>query len=248
MNGSVILVANPLQSHKLGDRVVRVIAARIINGEIGDDRPPPTEQDICEEFGISKTTAREVISSLVAKGLVDVRHGRRMRVRTPGDWNHLDPLLLELRDDPASVTRYMADLHDVRMLLEPEMAARAAMLATPAQLARMRDAVELLPTLESDPDAYLEVDIAFHTDLAEASGNIVLAYILESVRELLRASRRRSNLLGELPAATQYHRPIFDAILAGAPETARQAMRSHLLSATRAWVVDLDGPAEGGAR
>ena len=189
MNGSVVLVANPLQTQKLGEQVLRVIAGRIINGEIGEDRPPPTEQDICAEFGISKTTAREVIGSLVSKGLVDVRHGRRMRVRAPSEWNHLDPLLLELRDDPASVTRYMADLHDVRMMLEPEMAARAAMLATPIQLARMRDAVELLPTLESDPDAYLEVDIAFHSDLAEASGNVVLAYILESVRELLRASR-----------------------------------------------------------
>ena len=190
MNGSVVLVANPLQTQKLGEQVLRVIAGRIINGEIGEDRPPPTEQDICAEFGISKTTAREVIGSLVSKGLVDVRHGRRMRVRAPSEWNHLDPLLLELRDDPASVTRYMADLHDVRMMLEPEMAARAAMLATPIQLARMRDAVELLPTLESDPDAYLEVDIAFHSDLAEASGNVVLAYILESVRELLRASRQ----------------------------------------------------------
>jgi DNA-binding FadR family transcriptional regulator len=248
MNGSVVLVANPLQTQKLGDQVLRVIAARIINGEIGEDRPPPTEQDICAEFGISKTTAREVIGSLVSKGLVDVRHGRRMRVRAPSEWNHLDPLLLELRDDPASVTRYMADLHDVRMMLEPEMAARAAMLATPIQLARMRDAVELLPTLESDPDAYLEIDIAFHADLAEASGNVVLAYILDSVRELLRASRRRSNLLGELPAATQYHRQIFDAILAREPETARQAMRAHLLSATRAWVVELDGPGQGGAR
>ena len=134
------------------------------------------------------------------------------------------------------------------MLLEPEIAARAAMLATPIQLARMRDAVELIAALEADPDAYLEVDVEFHRELAAATGNVVLAFVLDSVRELLRASRRVTNLLGELPEATQYHRRIFDAILAREPETARQAMRAHLLTATRAWVVDLDGPGPGGAR
>jgi DNA-binding FadR family transcriptional regulator len=243
MNGALNSpVTNRVQTRKLGDQVVRVIAARIVNGEIGGDRPPPTEQDICAEFGISKTTAREVIGSLAAKGLVDVRHGRRMRVRSAAEWNQLDPLLLELRDDPETVRRHMADLHDVRLLLEPEMAARAATLATPEQLERMREAVEVMLGLESDPDAYLEVDIAFHNELAEASGNVVLAYILDSVRELLRASRRQSNLLGELPAATQYHRQVYEAILAREPEAARQAMRTHLLMATRAWIVDLHDP------
>ena len=70
MNGSVVLVANPLQTQKLGEQVLRVIAGRIMNGEIGEERQPPTEQDICAEFGISKTTAREVIGSLVSKVLV----------------------------------------------------------------------------------------------------------------------------------------------------------------------------------
>ena len=61
----------------------------------------------------------------------------------------------------------------------------------------------------------------------------MLAFVLDSVRELLRASRRVTNLLGELPEATRDHRQIFEAILAREPETARQAMRAHLLSATR---------------
>jgi DNA-binding FadR family transcriptional regulator len=238
---------SPVPTRKLGEQVTRVIVARIVNGELGDDRPPPTEQDICDEFTVSKTTAREVIGSLAARGLVDVRHGRRMRVRPESEWNQLDPLLLELRD-AATVSRTMADLHDVRMMLEPEMAARAAILATPAQLLRMRDAVARMPELESDPDAYLDVDIAFHTDLAEASGNVIIAYILDSVRELMRASRQRSNLLGELPQATRYHRGILEAVLAREPETARQAVRAHLLSATRAWAIEPDEPDPGGAR
>jgi DNA-binding FadR family transcriptional regulator len=54
-----------VRSVKLSDQVTRAVARRIANGEIGDDVPPPTELEICQEFGVSKTTAREVIRSLV---------------------------------------------------------------------------------------------------------------------------------------------------------------------------------------
>ncbi|HEY1479174.1 MAG TPA: FadR/GntR family transcriptional regulator [Gaiellales bacterium] len=232
---------------KLGEQVVRVVAARIVNHELDDERRPPTEQDICDEFGVSKTTAREVIGSLAAKGLVDVRHGRRMRVRPPSEWNQFDPLLLELRADPETIDRYMAELHDVRMLVEPEMAARAATLATQDQLERMRDLILQMRPLEDQPDAYLEVDVAFHNVLAEASGNLVLAYILDSVRELMRASRKRANTLSELPGATRAHRQIYDGIHAREPEIARQAMRAHLLAGPRAWGREIEDPDPGGA-
>jgi DNA-binding FadR family transcriptional regulator len=60
----------PVQSLKLSDQVTRVLAGRIVNGEVGVDDLAPTEQDICAEFGVSKTTAREVIGALAARGLV----------------------------------------------------------------------------------------------------------------------------------------------------------------------------------
>ncbi len=221
--------ARPL---KLSDQVTRVLAGRIVNGDLG---PPPTEQDICAEFGVSKTTAREVIRALAARGLVTVRHGRRMEVRPVSEWNHLDPLLLELNHDSEGVRRTLGDLHDLRMLLEPEIAARAALMATPEQLERIREAVERMEELEADPDAYLEYDVDFHNELAAATGNVVLAFVLDSVRELLRVSRRVTNLIDKMPEATRAHRRIYEALLAREPETARQAMRTHLLTVTDFW-------------
>lgn len=217
---------------KLSDQVTRVLAGRIVNGDLGQ---PPTEQDICKEFGVSKTTAREVIGALAARGLVTVRHGRRMEIRPVSEWNHLDPLLLELNQDAEGVRRTLGDLHDLRMLLEPEIAARAALMATPEQLARIREAVERMEELEDDPDAYLEFDVDFHSELASATGNVVLAFVLDSVRELLRVSRRVTNLADKMPEATRAHRRIYEALLAREPETARQAMRTHLLTVTEFW-------------
>jgi DNA-binding FadR family transcriptional regulator len=224
-----------VQSLKLSDQVTRVLAGRIVNGDIGIDDLAPTEQDICAEFGVSKTTAREVIGALASRGLVTVRHGRRMAIRPVSEWNHLDPLLLELNHDPDGVRQTLGDLHDLRMLLEPEIAARAALMATEEQLLRMRQAVERMEALEAEPDAYLEIDVDFHSEIAAATGNAVLAFVLDSVRELLRVSRRVTNLINAMPEATVAHRRIYEALLAREPEAARQAMRAHLLTVTEVW-------------
>jgi len=228
-------LAGQVRSLKLSDQVTRVLAARIVNGDIRAGDLPPTEQDICAEFDVSKTTAREVIGALASRGLVTVRHGRRMEIRPPSEWNRLDPLLLELTHDPDAVRKILGDLHDLRMLLEPEIAARAALMATGEQLQRIGHAAGLMAELEDDPDAYLEVDVDFHSEIASATGNAVLAFVLDSVRELLRVSRRVTNLINAMPDTTVAHRRIYEALRAREPETARQAMRAHLLTVTDVW-------------
>src|SRR5437763_1421268 len=128
---------SPVHSVRLSDQVTRALVGRIVNGEIGESAPPPTEQEICRD---------------------------------------------------------------------------------------------------------LEVDLAFHRALAAATDNVVLGFLLDSVRELLRVSRRITNLTGALADATQAHRQILDAVAAGESETARQAMRSHLLTVTSVWAPGEDRP------
>jgi DNA-binding FadR family transcriptional regulator len=222
---------------KLSDHVTRELARRIANGEFDADVPLPTELEICQEFGVSKTTAREVIRSLAERGFVDVRQGRRMQLRRASEWNQLDPLMIELIDDPGVARRYLADVHYVRTLIEPEVAARAALQADEDQIARASAAVEAMETLTDDPDAYLEADVAFHRELAAATGSVILAFVLDSLGELQRLSRRVTNrLLKRLPEATREHRRILEAVVAHKPEQAREAMQAHLLTVEHVWV------------
>ena len=72
-------------------------------------------------------------------------------------------------------------------------------------------------------------------DVRRSRPNVVLGFMLDSVRELLRVSRRVTNMTGALAEATQAHRQILDAVAAGEAETARQAMRAHLLTVTSVW-------------
>jgi DNA-binding FadR family transcriptional regulator len=226
-----------VRSIKLSDQVTRALARRITNGEIGDDVPPPTELEICQEFGVSKTTAREVIRSLAERGFVEVRQGRRMQVRSSSEWNQLDPLMLELIDDPEIARRYLADVHYVRTLIEPEVAARAALSATDEQIGRARESLEAMEASLDDPDGYLEADVAFHRELAAATDSVILAFVLDSLGDLQRLSRSVTNrLLRRLPEATREHRQILDAVIAGEPERARKAMRAHLKTVAHVWV------------
>jgi DNA-binding FadR family transcriptional regulator len=222
---------------KLSDQVTRELARRIANREIGEDVPLPTELEICQEFGVSKATAREVIRSLAERGFVDVRQGRRMQLRRASEWNQLDPLMIELIDDPEVARRYLADVHYVRTLIEPEVAARAALEANDEQIARAGAAVEAMATLTGDPDAYLEADVAFHRELAAATGSVILEFVLDSLGELQRLSRRVTNrLLKRLPEATREHHRILEAVIARAPDDAREAMQAHLVTVEHVWV------------
>jgi DNA-binding FadR family transcriptional regulator len=226
-----------VRSIKLSDQVTRELARRITNGEIGDGVRPPTELEICREFGVSKTTAREVIRSLVERGFVEVRQGRRMQVRDSSEWNQLDPLMIELIDDPEIARRYLADVHYVRTLIEPEVAARAALSANDEQIARAGESLTAMEGFLDDPDAYLEADVAFHRELAAATGSVILAFVLDSLGDLQRLSRRVTNrLLHRLPEATREHRRILDAVIAREPERAREAMRAHLKTVAHVWV------------
>jgi DNA-binding FadR family transcriptional regulator len=229
--------STPLRSIKLSDAVTRALARRIANGEIGDRVPPPTELEICQEFDVSKATARDVIRSLAERGFVEVRQGRRMQVRDRSEWNQLDPLMIELIDDPEVARRYLFDVHYVRTLIEPEVAARAALGADEEQIGRAREAVDAMATLEDDPDAYLEADVAFHRELAAATGSVILAFVLDSLGELQRLSRRVTNrLLHRMPEATREHQRILEAVVTRDPERARAEMQAHLKTVEHVWV------------
>jgi DNA-binding FadR family transcriptional regulator len=219
-----------LQREKLGDQVLKVVAGRIVNGELDAGDRAPSEQELCKQFGVSKTVSREVLQRLAMMGLVKVQHGRRPIVGQVTNWHHLDPILADVAVAPDVVRSLLLELHDVRILLEPEVAARAATRATPDEAERLVSLVALMVSQESEPEQYLETDIAFHDELAALCGNSLLRQFLESVQEVSRASRRVTNVVTKdaLVEASSAHRRIAEAVVAGEPDAARDAMRAHL--------------------
>ncbi|WIY01948.1 FCD domain-containing protein [Amycolatopsis mongoliensis] len=208
-------------------QVAAHLTRRIVSGEIEDGRAP-SELEISQEFGVSRVVARETLKILASLDIVDVAQGRRVVVRPRAEWDYLNPLLIEWL--PAEIVdELLEELHRMRVLLEPELAAMAATGITDEALARLGDEIDRMAALETDPEAYLEVDHEFHMEICRAANNRILDRIMYSARWLGTASRRLTN---EAPAglrrATAQHTEIYEALVARDPAEAREAMRRHL--------------------
>jgi DNA-binding FadR family transcriptional regulator len=211
----------------LPGQVAAHLTRRIVSGEIEDGRAP-SELDISQEFGVSRVVARETLKMLASLDIVDVAQGRRVVVRPRAEWDYLSPLLIEWLPEE-TVNELLQELHQMRVLLEPELAAMAAASITDETLARLSDEVDRMSALEADPDAYLEVDHEFHMEICRAADNRILDRIMYSARWLGTASRRITNEgPAALRSATTDHTEIYEALVARDPARARAAMRKHL--------------------
>jgi GntR family transcriptional repressor for pyruvate dehydrogenase complex len=120
-------------------------------------------------------------------------------------------------------------LAELRQVLEPEIAARAASRIDEQLLTTMREAVITMERNLEDPDAYVEADLDFHLALAEAVGNPLILSLLDSIVGLLREQRSRIFEVDGGPERGQFHhKRILSAIEKRDPEKAREAMRAHL--------------------
>jgi GntR family transcriptional repressor for pyruvate dehydrogenase complex len=208
-------------------RIVEQIEARIFAGDlkVGDQLPP--ERELGEQFGVSRTAVREAVKTLREKGLIEIQHGRGTFVTndTPGAMRHSLDMLMKF-----GTTDGFANLVEVREILEPEIAALAALRMTGEHIDVMREAIEIMETAFDKVEVYVEADLDFHLALAEATQNPLIPALMDSIIDLLREQRKRIGLTnGGLQRGQIHHRQILDAVIRRDPQAARKAMQNHLL-------------------
>jgi GntR family transcriptional regulator, transcriptional repressor for pyruvate dehydrogenase complex len=211
---------------RLYEQIVDQIEQRVLAGQlrVGDQLPP--ERDLAEQFGVSRTAVREAVKALREKGLVKVEPGRGTFITDRTSRAMRRSLGLMVGIGGADGTR---DLVEVREILEPEIAARAAERATPENLAALRDAVAAMDAALDDAEAFIAADLAFHRTLAEATQNSLLPALLDSIIELLREDRMRIfHTDGGAARGQSHHKRILATVTHREAEGARQAMRAHL--------------------
>jgi GntR family transcriptional repressor for pyruvate dehydrogenase complex len=189
----------------------------------------PAEGKLAEALGVSRLTVREATRSLEARGLLEIRQGRRPRVASPNGALVGDFFKSAVRRDP----RALLDLLDVRRALEVDIAVLAAKRATKSDVADMEMSINAMRAGGDRSDTFHTADVRFHENLAAASGNRLLVFLIEAFAEPLRESRLRSFAGhrargGEVEDVIQQHQAILDAVKAHNPKAAAQAMRDHL--------------------
>jgi len=212
---------------RLAKEVADTLAVQIRNHVLRPGAKLPTESEIMLEHGVSRTVVREAISGLQAAGFVETRHGIGTFVLEQHARQGL-----RLHVDTVASVRNMLEL---RLGLEVQAVALAALRRTDAQLAHMRQALDDYRACLANNDSCVEEDKRFHQLIAEATGNTFFSEIMQHLgtamipRTQVKADERGGAdfaKLGQL--ASLEHEAIFNAIKRQDPDAARAAMVLHL--------------------
>mgnify|MGYP001770908825 CR=1 FL=1 len=226
-------------------QVAREIARSILSGKIPQGSILPGEMSLCEQFGISRTALREAVKLLTSKGLLESLEFRRVlfrsllesrpkvgtRVINRAYWNFLDPQLIEWMDGLTEIDQFCHQFLGLRRAIEPEACALAAKNATAEQRIQLseafQDMLEVAKADELDKARWMDVDIRFHSIIFNSTGNdffLPFGHVLTTmfINFIAHSSEEGNTCIEE-------HREIYEAIMAGNAEKARQASANHLL-------------------
>jgi GntR family transcriptional repressor for pyruvate dehydrogenase complex len=212
----------------LANRVTHQIEQLIIEGRLqpGDRLPP--ERELARQFGVSRTVIREAVRALAARSLLEVQAGSGTVVRSPTAKSVAQSMTLLLRAGQAEID--YDKVHEIRRILEVEIAGLAAERRTAQDLEEMEQILHEASQIQDDRNCFAECDVDFHAALAQATHNELFPLLLDSMVDIMVQVRQMAFGVSGMPArALKHHRAILEQVRRGKPEEARQAMREHLI-------------------
>jgi GntR family transcriptional regulator, transcriptional repressor for pyruvate dehydrogenase complex len=211
---------------RITDEAMNKIRQMIVSGELSPGDRLPREADLAERLGLSRNSLREAINALALVGVLDVRQGDGTYVTS------LDPSLLlasmgfvvELHQDSS-----VLEMFDVRRILEPAAAMRAAKSMSVEEISEARRHLDSLAA-EPSVEELVANDMEFHRLIAAGSRNQVLCSLVDGLRHPTYRARvwRGFTQEGAVPRTLAEHHAILDAIAARDPDLAYSWMTVHI--------------------
>ena len=185
----------------------------------------PSERELAEMLDVSRSSIRDAIRSLELMGMVEPRQGAGTIVRELSSESMVNPIASAIKRKEDLI----AELLDFRKMLEPSLAARAALRASPDEISEMEEILERQDKKLRAGESAIAEDSEFHYAIALASGNTVVLKVLDTLMDLLRDSRERSlQIEGRPEKSLAGHRRVLSAIRRHSSEAARAAMLQHI--------------------
>lgn len=213
-----------LAGHNLTFGLLDSLGVAIVTGRY-DASDFPTEAELARHHGVSRSVTREAVKMLAAKGLVSARPRQGTSVRPATEWNLFDPDVLRWLLERRFSIDLLRHFTQLRMAIEPEAAALAAVSAEPADRGAIAAALARMEAADAGREDVLETDIAFHIAVLRATRNPFYAQFRDVVTSALRKSIRFTNRIKGHSASIAEHRAVVDAIVSGEADAARAAMR-----------------------
>lgn len=218
----------------ISEEIAKQIIKLISTGELQPGRRLPSERDLCEQFGASRSSLREALRCLSIVGVLNARVGNGTSVATDGEtflrriveWR----LITEKHD--------VENLMEVRIALEGVSAANAALRASPEDIERFQDLLAKMKLAAKDARKFAILDVEFHLALAKASGNALVFDLVSMIRNhLVRVLPKVLQLPHAMPLSTKEHIAILTAVARRDADGARGAMHAHLEAVVRRYSI-----------
>lgn len=229
-----------IEPRRLYRQIADQIRALIATGEFAPGSRLPPERDLAKQLGVSRPSVREALIALEVEGLVEVRIGSGIYVQPPAKARR--------GRRPTEPAAGPFELLRARNVIESECAALAAEVATPVQVASMREALaQMRREIEEGSPPPLGGDQLFHVRVAETTGNGALVAVVEMLwkersSELYKKLEDHYESPALLEAAVDEHEAVLAAIAAHDGAAARAAMHRHLDRAYERFSTGWDNP------
>jgi GntR family galactonate operon transcriptional repressor len=225
--------------------VIDGIGRSIVGGQFLPGAILPTEPELGEQYQVSRTSVREAMRVLAAKGLVEIRQKVGTRVQDREHWNIFDSDILRWHNDEGKGNAVMRDLIELRQVLEPAAAKLAAGRATIADHGKLLAAINAMENSIESSEKYAEADVEFHLAVYSSSHNSLMRQFGNVVAEfLIRAFTLQQRVIKDSRALiddVQLHREVYEAINRGEGEAAAHAMLTVVLEGKSSLIQAIDG-------
>lgn len=221
-------LASALSRATLPDQVAKHLLQHIMDSDLkpGDLLPPMSA--LTKQYGVSLPVIREALKSLSALGLITLVKGKGALIKPIGDelLRHFFSRAAYLETEP------LTHLIEVRIPLEMQSASLAAQRRTDRDLSRLEQLISEMQNSLNQAEQYVQLDAQFHLAIAYAAHNLMLYYLLSSIRTSLESSmvsiRKAREAEGRIGFEQAAHQSILTAIKLGQPEEASANMQHHL--------------------
>ncbi len=187
----------------------------------------PSEGELATSLQMSRATIREAVRSMEVRGFVKRIHGKGVKVAD----NSMDVLSQSIEDLIAKNDDALDDLLEMRVLLEPYGASRAAEYRTDEDLQELEKYVLIMEKSKYMDEKYYEADLAFHRKLANISRNKIFSTFIEAYTQVLKELIKETSK-ADIPLEQRfhYHRNILNAVSSQDEKLAAEAMEEHLVA------------------